>query len=66
MASLVRVAPDLGAVLAPHVAFQFVDRRRLRPPYDIQRDRLMCVTAKAFDFKIEVTSVEGVAEGGEG
>jgi len=33
------------------------------PPHDIQRDRLMRVASKAFDFEIEITSVEGVAEG---
>src|SRR6266404_3694296 len=63
MTSLVRIAANLRAVLAPYVAFQFMDRRRLRPTHDIQRDCLMRVAAKAFDFKIEVTSVEGVAEG---
>src|SRR5438552_2744095 len=62
MTSLVRIAANLRAVLAPHVAFQFMDWRRLRPTHDIQRDRLVRLAAKAFDFEIEITSVEGVAE----
>lgn len=36
--------------------------RRLRPAHDIQRHRLMRVAAKAFDLKIEVTGIQGIAE----
>ena len=48
-----RIAPHLRAVLAAHVAFQFVDGRGLRPPNDIERDRLVGVAAEAADFKIK-------------
>src|SRR5258707_15116644 len=63
MARLGGIHPGHGAVTAAHVALQLRDGRRFRPSYDIQRDWLMHVAAKAFEFKIEVTSVEGVAEG---
>jgi hypothetical protein len=62
MAALERIAPHLGAVLASHVAFQLMDRRRLRPPDVIQRDSLMRVAAEAFDFEIEITGVERVPQ----
>jgi hypothetical protein len=39
-----------------------MDRRRFRPPHDVERDRLMRVAAEAFHFKIEVTGVERIAE----
>jgi hypothetical protein len=41
-----------------------MDRRRLRSPHDVQRDLLVRVAAKAFDFEIAVTGVESVAERG--
>src|SRR4030088_504822 len=47
MASLVRIAPNLRTILATHVAFQFVDGRRLRSTNDIQSNRLVRITAKA-------------------
>jgi hypothetical protein len=51
MAALVGVAPNLRAVLAAHVAFQFVNRRCLGSAHDVQRYGLMRVTAKAADLK---------------
>ena len=62
MAPLVGIAPDFGALAAAHVAFEFMDRRRLRSPHDVQRDGLMRVAAKAFHFEIAITGIEGIAE----
>jgi hypothetical protein len=61
MAPLERIAPNLRAVLAPHVPLQFVDGRRLRPAHDVQRHRLVSVAAEAADLKVKVSRVEGVA-----
>ena len=63
MAALVRIAPEFGALAAPHVPFQFVDRRPLGSPHDVERDGLVRVAAKASDFKIAVTCIERVAQG---
>ena len=62
MAALVRIAPNLRAVLAAHVALQFMDRRRLRSAHDVERDGLVRVAAKAFHFEIAVPGVDRVAE----
>jgi hypothetical protein len=62
MAALVRIAPHLRAVLAPHVSLQLVDRGRLRAPHDVERHRLVRVAAKAFDFEIAVARIERVAQ----
>jgi hypothetical protein len=62
MAAFERIGPDLRAVLAPHVAFQFMDRRRLRSPHDVQRYGLMRVAAKAFHFEIAKPGVDRVTE----
>ena len=40
MAALVRVAPDFGALAAAHVAFEFMDRRCLRSPHDVEGNSL--------------------------
>jgi hypothetical protein len=66
MAALEGVTPNLRAVLAAHIAFQFVDGRRLRPADDVQSDRLMGVAAKAADLKIEISGLQSVAEGRRG
>lgn len=50
------------AALAPHVALQLVDRRRLRSPHNIERDGLVGVAAKAFYFEVSVPGVEGISE----
>ena len=55
MAALVGIATDLRAILAAHVALQLVDRRRLRPPDDVQGDGLMRVAAETFHFEIADT-----------
>ena len=60
-----RVASNLRAILAAHVALQFVDGRRLRPAHDVQRC-LMRVTAEAADLEIEISGVQSVAEGRRG
>jgi hypothetical protein len=64
MAALVRIAPDFGALAAAHVAFEFMDRRRLRSPHDVEGNRLVRVAAKATDFEIEITGIECVAQRG--
>jgi hypothetical protein len=66
MAPLERIAPNLRAVLASHVPLQFVDGRRLRPAYDIQRHRLVRVAAEAADLKIEISCVQSVGEARRG
>jgi hypothetical protein len=60
--TLVRIAPDLRAVLAAHVPLQFVDRRRLRSTDNVERDRRMGVAAEAPDLKVAVTGVEHVSQ----
>jgi hypothetical protein len=50
-AALVWIAPHFGAVLAAHVAFEFMDRRCLRSPLDVEGNLLMRVAAKAFDSR---------------
>jgi len=62
MAALVGIAPNLGTILAAHVAFQFVDGGRFRPAYDIQRHGLVSVTAQAADLKVEIPCVERVSQ----
>jgi hypothetical protein len=57
MAAFERVAPSLRAILATHIALQFVDGSRLRPADDAQRHRLMRVAAEAADLEIEISSV---------
>ena len=41
MTALVWVATDLRAILAAHVAFQLMDRRRLRATHDVEGDGLV-------------------------
>ena len=62
MAPLVRPPLKPRAILAAHVALQFMDWRGLRSAHDVQRHRLMRVAAKAFHFEIEVTIIEGIAQ----
>jgi hypothetical protein len=62
MAAFVRIAAHLRAVLAAHVAFQFVDRRGLRSPHGVEGDGLMRVTAKAAHFEIDVSGIERITE----
>src|SRR5258708_33739891 len=64
MAPLVGIAPDLRAVLAPYVAFQFMDWRRFRSPHDVEGNRLMRVAAKATDFEIAKPGVDRVTQRG--
>ena len=40
-----------------------MNRRRLRPPDDVQRDGLVGVAAETFDFEVMVAGVERIAEG---
>ena len=55
MAALVGIAPDLRALAAAHVAFEFVDRRCLRSAHDVEGNGLVRVAAKALDFEIANT-----------
>ena len=64
MAALVRKASQFGALAAAHVPFEFVDRRCLRSPHDVEGNGLMRAAAKAFDFEIAAPSIERVAERG--
>ena len=50
------------AILAPHVAPQFMDWRSLRSTDYIQRHGLMRAAAQAFHFEIKVAGVECVAQ----
>ena len=65
MAPLVGIATNLRAVLAPHVPFQFMDRRCLRSAHDIEGNGLVRVAAKAFHFEIakQVRKAPGTARG---
>src|SRR6267142_1673006 len=62
MAALVGIAPHLGALAATHVAFQFVDRRCLRSPHDVEGNGLVRVATKAFHFEIAKPGVDRVAQ----
>ena len=55
MAPLVGIAPNFGALAATHIAFEFMDRRCLRSPHDVEGNGLMRVAAKAFHFEIAQT-----------
>jgi hypothetical protein len=63
MAALVWITPDPRAILATHVAFQFVDGRCLWPADDVEGHGLVCVTAVASDFRVAIAGVQGVTEG---
>ena len=39
-----------------------MDRRRLRPAHDVERDGLMGVAAETTDLQIEVARIEGIPE----
>jgi hypothetical protein len=62
MAPLVGVAPNLRAVLAPHVSLQLMDWRALPPANDVERHRLMSIAAEAADFEIEVPRIQRVPQ----
>jgi len=64
MAPLVRPPLKPRAILAPHVAFEFMDRRGLRAAHDVQRNSLMRVAAQAFDFEIAEPGVDRVTQRG--
>ena len=51
------------AIFAAHVALQFVDGGRLRPPNNIQRDGLVRVAAKASDLKVGEPGIQCIAQG---
>jgi len=43
-----------------------MDRGRLRPANDVERDRLVGLAAKAFYFQIGISAVDGITEGRRG
>jgi hypothetical protein len=61
MTSIEGASRQFGAVLATHVALEFVDRRGLRAAYDIEPDSLVRVAAKTPDFQIGVAAVQSIA-----
>ncbi len=61
MAPLEGIAPDFGALTAAHVAFEFMDRRCLRSPHDVEGNGLMRVAAQAFHFEVAKPGVDRVA-----
>jgi len=64
MAPLVWIASHLRAIAAPHVPFQFMDRRRLRAANDVQGYGLMRVATEAANFEIAKPGVERIPERG--
>src|SRR5262245_59371726 len=62
MAPLIRIAAELGAIAAAHVALELVDGRRLRPADDVKRDGLVRLAAEAAHFKISVSRIARIAE----
>jgi hypothetical protein len=58
------MAPDFGALAAAHVAFEFMNRRCVRSPHDVEGDGLVRTAAKAFDFEIAEPGIERIAECG--
>ena len=64
MAPLEGIAPHFGALATAHVAFEFMDRRCLRSPHDVERHGLVRVAAEAFYFEIAKPGVDGVAQRG--
>jgi hypothetical protein len=62
MAALLRITTELRAVAAAHVSFKLVDRRRLRPADDVERDSLMGLAAEAANFQKAIAGIEGIAE----
>ena len=61
MAPLVGITPDFGALAAAHVAFEFMARRRLRSPHDVEGNGLVRVAAKAFHFEVAESGIDRVA-----
>jgi hypothetical protein len=66
MAALVGVPANLRAVLAAHVALQFVDGRCFRTSDNVERDGLMRFATQAFDFKVQVAGVQASPSADEG
>ncbi len=62
MAPLVGVTPNFRALAAAHVAFEFVNRRCLGSPHDVEGNGLMRVASKAFHFEIAKPGVDRIAE----
>lgn len=62
MTALVRIAPNLRAILTSHVALQLVDWCCLRAADDVERDGLVGVATKAANLKVSKTAVQGVAD----
>src|SRR5215831_18829178 len=56
MATLVRIAAHLRAILASHVALKLVDRRRFRSAHDVERDGLIGIATKTSDLAKAICS----------
>ena len=54
LAALVGVAAELRTIFAAHIALEFVDRRGLPSPDDIQRDCLVGIATEAVHFEITI------------
>jgi hypothetical protein len=52
MAALIGIAPDLRAILAPHVSLKLMDRGRLRPAHNIQGNTATENSTKPVTVKI--------------
>jgi hypothetical protein len=63
MTALERIAANLRAILAAHVALQFVDRCRLWSADHIEGHCLMRVAAETANLKIEIPGIERVTQG---
>ena len=49
-----------------HITLKLMDRCRIRPPHDVERDGLVRIAAEAADLKVVVARIERVAEGRRG
>jgi hypothetical protein len=66
MTALIGIAGHLRAVFASHIALQLVDRRRLLPAHDVERNSLMSVAAETADLKIDVPALSASPSVGDG
>jgi hypothetical protein len=66
MAPLIGIAPNFGALAATHIAFEFMDRRCLRSPHDVEGNGLMRVAAKAFHFEMAIAFIDSSPSVGDG
>jgi hypothetical protein len=58
MATFIRIAPNLRAILAAQLALKLVDRRVFRPTDEVERDGLIDIAAEASNLEIAKARVE--------